>query len=94
MLVLRKEWITLAEVKLKNLDTSEVLTFKTLKKDRSVSIRKINIDCYEVIEYGFNNMTYSNLNLKQLRNLLKKLDTLEFPKSTKLHLSIHKIPSI
>lgn len=94
MLVLRKEWITLAQVKLKTLDISEVLTFTTLKKDRSVSIRKINIDYYEVIENGFNSMLYSSLNSKQLVNLLRKLDTLEFSKSTKLCLSVKKTPSI
>lgn len=90
MLILRKEWINLAQIKLKNLTASETLTFETLKKDRIVSINKINADCYEVFEDGFNSMTYSNLNLKQLISLLKKLDTLEFPKSTKLNVSIKK----
>lgn len=93
MLVLRKNWISLAQTKIRNLDTSEILTFKTFKKDRLVSIKKISPTCYDVIEDGFNSMIYSNLNEKQLVNLLKKLDTLEFTKSTKLHVSMQKLHS-
>jgi hypothetical protein len=92
MLVLRKDWINLVQSQLNNLDSSEILVFKTLKEDRSVYINKIG-NYYKVIEDGFNNMTYDNLSLKQLIVLLKKLDTLEFTQSNKLLVSIQKFTS-
>lgn len=92
MLVLRKDWINLVQSQLNNLDSSEILVFKTLKEDRSVYINKIG-NYYKVIEDGFNNMTYDNLSLKQLIVLLKKLDTLEFTQSSKLLVSIQKFTS-
>lgn len=92
MLVLRKDWINLVQSQLNNLNSSEILVFKTLKEDRSVYINKIG-NYYKVIEDGFNNMTYDNLSLKQLIVLLKKLDTLEFTQSNKLLVSIQKFTS-
>ena len=92
MLVLRKDWINLVQSQLNNLNSSEILVFKTLKEDRSVYINKIG-NYYKVIEDGFNNMTYDNLSLKQLIVLLKKLDTLEFTQSSKLLVSIQKFTS-
>ncbi len=92
MLVLRKDWINLVQSQLNNLDSSEILVFKTLKEDRSVYINKIG-NYYKVIEDGFNNMTYDNLSLKQLVVLLRKLDTLEFTQSNKLLVSIQKFTS-
>ena len=84
--------INLVQSQLNNLDSSEILVFKTLKEDRSVYINKIG-NYYKVIEDGFNNMTYDNLSLKQLIVLLKKLDTLEFTQSNKLLVSIQKFTS-
>ena len=92
MLVLRKDWINLVQSQLNNLNSSEILVFKTLKEDRSVYINKIG-NYYKVIEDGFNNMTYDNLSLKQLIVLLKKLDTLEFTQSSKLLVSMQKFTS-
>lgn len=90
MLILRKDWINLVQTKLNDLNASDILVFKTLKSNRSVYISKLNNNNYKVVEDGLNSMTYSNLDFKQLVTLLKKLDTLEFTKSSKLSVSIEK----
>ncbi|WP_297631598.1 hypothetical protein [uncultured Clostridium sp.] len=74
-------------IKLKRLDVNQGVSILTFKKDRKVSVMKRE-NCYDVIEDGFFKETFTNLDDKEVRKLLKSMVKKEFPRSNRLHLSI------
>ncbi len=62
------------------MDSNRVITLKTHKKDRIVSIKKIDNE-YELTEDGFKNEIYKTDDEKELKKLLKELIEAEFPRS-------------
>lgn len=74
-------------IKLKRLEINQGVSILTFKKDRKVSVMKRE-NYYDVIEDGFFKETFTNLDDKGVRKLLKSMVKKEFPRSNRLHLSI------
>lgn len=74
-------------IKLKRLEINQGVSILTFKKDRKVSVMKRE-NHYDVIEDGFFKETFTNLDDKDVRKLLKSMVKKEFPRSNRLHLSI------
>ncbi len=62
------------------MDNNRIITLKTHKKDRIVSIKK-TVEGYELTEDGFKNEIYKTNDEKELKKLLKDLIEIEFPRS-------------
>ncbi|KJE49359.1 MULTISPECIES: hypothetical protein [Acidiplasma] len=62
------------------MDNGRLISLKTKKKDRSVTIYKDN-NLYKIIEDGFKNESYEIGDEKELKKMLKTLIEIEFPRS-------------
>ncbi|MDO4535129.1 MAG: hypothetical protein Q4B63_04870 [Clostridium perfringens] len=82
-------FIDITLLRLKSLDVEQGVSLLTFKKDRKVTIIKKN-NSFSVYEDGFSKEIFFNLNIKDLRKLLKALARKEFPRSNKLHFEIIK----
>ena len=74
-------------IKLRRLSTGQGVCLLTFKKDRKVTIIKEE-STYTLHEDGFFKETFSNLDDKELRKLLKSMIKKEFPRSNRLHLTL------
>ena len=74
--------------KVKSLAVGHSLTLKTYKRDRSVTIVKQDTDAFLVRQQGFEQEEFGVAGTK-LGRLLKRLLKKEFPRSNKIHLSMH-----
>lgn len=74
-------------IKLKHLSVGKGVCLLTFKKDRKVTIIK-NESTYTLYEDGFFQETFSNLDDKKLKKLLKSMIKKEFPRSNRLHLTL------
>lgn len=72
--------------RLKNLNIGDRIELLTFKKDRKVVIIKKDINNYDVIEDGFENKEFEDIEYKNLEKLLKQLKRIEFPRSNKFFL--------
>lgn len=80
-------FIDITLLKLKTLDDNKGISLLTFKKDRKITIVKNN-DNFSVYEDGFFNESFHDLDINNLRKLLKTLSKKEFPRSNKLHLEL------
>ncbi len=62
------------------MENNRIITLKTRKKDRTVSIKKID-NKYELTEDGFKKAVYRVNDEKTLKKSLKDLIEMEFPRS-------------
>lgn len=62
------------------MENNRIITLRTRKKDRTVSIKKIN-NGYELTEDGFKREVYRINDEKELKKSLKDLIEMEFPRS-------------
>lgn len=60
---------------------------RPFKKDRSVLVRRLGDDEFEVLRDGFEQARYEELDSAKLRRLLKTLLKKEFPRSNKVHVT-------
>ncbi len=65
---------------------TEEITLYTYKKDRFITVRKINEFSYEMLEHGFNDKTMLFDSFEALKKQLKKAVRLEFPRSHSAYL--------
>lgn len=87
MMVSNLDFINTAMTSLKRMSPNQKVIFKTFKKDRKVEILKLE-NSYTIIENGFKNNIIENLEYKEVKKLLKKLQKIEFPRSNKLCYSV------
>lgn len=59
----------------------------TFKKDRHITIRRINDTTVKITRHGFTNAEYE-IDERKLKKEMKTLLKQEFPRSNKVHLSI------
>ncbi|MEF2145567.1 MAG: hypothetical protein V3573_08995 [Desulfovibrionaceae bacterium] len=71
--------------RLGKLPVGHCLDLRTYKRNRSLLIRRLGPDAYEVFEDGYV-LEHHKSGAKDLRRLLKTLFKREFPRSTKLRL--------
>ncbi|MGL5067506.1 MAG: hypothetical protein ACRC6T_06715 [Sarcina sp.] len=76
-------------IKLKQIKLGEGVKLSTFKKDRHLTIIKEE-EFFTLYEEGYSKETFSNLDKKDLKKLLKTLARKEFPRSNMLHLNIVK----
>jgi len=69
--------------KTKKLPVGQGLDLRTYKRDRSVAIKKIEADTFEIQENGFEKNRFES-DHKGLKKLLKTLLKREFPRSNKI----------
>ena len=87
MMVSNLDFINIAMTSLKRMYTNQKVIFKTFKKDRKVEVLKLE-NSYTIIENGFKNNIIEDLEYKEVKKILKKLQKIEFPRSNKLWYSI------
>lgn len=75
---------------LKKIDVGNKIELLTFKKDRKVTIEKIDQDIFNVIQDGFEYKQFYNLDSKKLEKALKQIQRAEFPRSNKVFLKIIK----
>ena len=63
------------------------LDIRTFKKDRKVVIEKLAVN-YNVYEEGFEKQSFMNLEVQDMKKLLKTLERREFPRSNKLRVYV------
>ncbi len=71
--------------KLKKLPVGHAVDLRTYKRNRSVVIRRLSGDAFDVVENGFFQDRF-HTTLPKMKKLLKTLFKREFPRSTKLRL--------
>lgn len=74
-------------IKLKQIEIGKGICLLTYKKDRKVTVIKEE-NSYTLHEDGFYKETFSELDEKELRKLLKTMVRKEFPRSNRLHLNL------
>lgn len=67
--------------RLKNIKEGDKIELLTRKKDRKITIIKVDEQSCNVIEDGFNQKTFTNVESAKLSKLLKQLQLIEFPRS-------------
>ncbi|MBS6005541.1 MAG: hypothetical protein KIB43_01145 [Clostridium baratii] len=87
MMVSNLDFINIAMTSLKRMYPNQKVIFKTFKKDRKVEVLKLE-SSYTIIENGFKNNIIEDLEYKEVKKILKKLQKIEFPRSNKLWYSI------
>lgn len=87
MIVSNLDFINIAMTSLKRMYPNQKVIFKTFKKDRKVEVLKLE-NSYTIIENGFKNNIIEDLEYKEVKKILKKLQKIEFPRSNKLWYSI------
>lgn len=75
---------------LKKIDVGNKIELLTFKKDRKVTIEKIDQNIFNVIQDGFEYKQFYNLDGKKLEKALKQIQRAEFPRSNKFFLKIIK----
>lgn len=75
---------------LKKIDVGNKIELLTFKKDRKVTIEKIDQNIFNVIQDGFEYKQFYNLDSKKLEKVLKQIQRTEFPRSNKFFLKIIK----
>ncbi|MGL5870316.1 MAG: hypothetical protein ACRC1T_01050 [Clostridium chrysemydis] len=83
MMVSNLEFINIAMTSLKRISENSKVQFKTFKKDRKVEIIKLK-EGFTIIEKGFRDTTFENLDYKEVKKHLKDIQKIEFPRSNKL----------
>lgn len=71
--------------RLKKLPQGHALDMRTYKRNRSVLIRRVEDDLFEVIQNGYEQNRFESTR-KKMKKLLKTLLKKEFPRSTKIRL--------
>jgi len=71
--------------RLRKLPKGHAIDLRTYKRNRSVVIKRIDNDRFDVIQNGYDRERYSEP-FKKMRKLLKLLFKKEFPRSTKIRL--------
>lgn len=72
---------------LEKLEVGKCLDIRTFKKDRKVVIEKLAVN-YNVYEEGFEKQSFMNLEVQDMKKLLKTLERREFPRSNKLRVYV------
>lgn len=67
------------------------IDFFTFKKDRKISILKMDNERYKVTESGFRQRKYEEMDRYELEKVMEKLKKIEFPKSNTLFIEITEI---
>lgn len=62
------------------------IDFFTFKKDRKISILRVSEKSYKIIEDGFKQREFENIDISQLEKIMEKLRKIEFPRSNTLFL--------
>ena len=78
--------------KLKKLKSGDRIELLTYKKDRKVVITKVDDHCSNVSEDGFEIKEFQSVEDSHLVKLLKRLQSIEFPRSNKFFMNI--IPAL
>ncbi len=73
--------------RLEKLEVGKCLDIRTFKKDRKVVIEKLAVN-YNVYEEGFEKQSFMNLEVQDMKKLLKTLERREFPRSNKLRVYV------
>lgn len=73
--------------RLEKLEVGKCLDICTFKKDRKVVIEKLAVN-YNVYEEGFEKQSFMNLEVQDMKKLLKTLERREFPRSNKLRVYV------
>lgn len=73
--------------RLEKLEVGKCLDIRTFKKDRKVVIEKLAVN-YNVYEEGFEKQSFMNLEVQDMKKLLKTLEKREFPRSNKLRVYV------
>ncbi|BCS88339.1 hypothetical protein [Pseudodesulfovibrio sediminis] len=71
--------------KLKKLPVGHAIDLRTYKRNRSVVIKHVAQDAFDVMEHGFHEERFQ-VPLSAMKKLLKSLLKREFPRSTKIRL--------
>ena len=74
--------------RLKNINDGDKIELLTYKKDRKITIIKVDGQSCNVIEDGFDLKTFTNVDKAKLSKLLKQLQLIEFPRSKKFFMRI------
>lgn len=73
--------------RLEKLEVGKCLDIRTFKKDRKVVIEKLAVN-YNVYEEGVEKQSFMNLEVQDMKKLLKTLERREFPRSNKLRVYV------
>lgn len=85
-----KKFRKVAFENLKKIDIGNKIELLTFKKDRKVTIEKIDQNLFNVIQDGFEYKQFDKLDNKKLEKALKQIQRVEFPRSNKFFLKIKK----
>lgn len=83
-----KSFTKLPVEKMKKLKVGDGVELLTYKKDRKVTIFKLDEHHFRVVEEGFEIKEFPNVDDLKLGKLLKQLQRIEFPRSNKFFLKI------
>ncbi|MCT4535996.1 hypothetical protein [Halodesulfovibrio sp.] len=72
--------------RVKSLQKGNAIRIATFKKDRHITIRRVNNTVLRIIRHGFTNDEYE-LEEAKLKKEMKTLLKQEFPRSNKVHLT-------
>lgn len=78
--------------RLGKLPVGHCLDLRTFKRDRSVCIHRTDTSTFTVVEKGFHEETWVDVELDAVRRLLKTLMRREFPRSHKVR--CYSMPSV
>ena len=78
------------QVRLKKMMPGDVLSVRTWKGDRGLTVTCTSEDCFTLAEDGFQNQTDEGLSRQMVLKALKPIARREFPRSNKLRLTMTK----
>lgn len=70
------------------IEIGQRIDFFTFKKDRKISILKLDGEKYKIIEDGFKQREFEEMDRAQLEKTMEKLRKIEFPRSNTLFIEI------
>lgn len=77
-------------IKLKNIEVGESVCISTYKKDRHLTVFKVEEERFVLREQGYEKKIFHDLDKRGLKKLLKTLARVEFPRSNMVHLTVIK----
>lgn len=78
------------QVRLKKMVAGEVLSVRTWKGDRGLTVTCTGEDTFTLAEDGFQNQSEDGLSRQMVLKAIKPIARREFPRSNKLHLTMTK----
>lgn len=78
--------------RIQKLEVGKQLEIYTFKKDRKIIIEKLET-YYNIYEDGFEKQYFQNLELQDIKKLLKTLERREFPRSNKIRVYVGNLTS-